>query len=287
MSAQLSESYATLEEKVQARTRDLASAMEQLERANRHKSEFLASMSHELRTPLNAIIGFSDALSEKFFGELNTRQVRYVDHIQASGRHLLALINDILDLSKVEAGRMELELGPMALADVLENGVTMVRERAVRHGISLVLSVDPAVGSIQADERKVKQIVYNLLANAVKFTPDGGRVEVTARQVDGWAEVVVSDTGIGIAPEDQERIFGEFEQVARRSAQAPEGTGLGLALSRRFVELHGGRLWVESQLQVGSRFSFTLPSAQPVEDVHQWAPVVRGITDEEVVARAR
>jgi signal transduction histidine kinase len=210
-----------------------------------------------------------------------------VDHIQASGRHLLALINDILDLSKVEAGRMELELGPMVVADVLENGLTMVRERAVRHGIRLALSVEPAVGSIQADERKVKQIVYNLLANAVKFTPDGGRVEVTAYQVDGWAEVVVSDTGIGIAPEDQERIFGEFEQVARRSAQAPEGTGLGLALSRRFVELHGGRLWVESQLQVGSRFSFTLPSAQPVVDVDQWAPVVRGITDEEVVARAR
>lgn len=249
MSAQLRESYGTLEQKVEARTRDLASAKEQLERANRHKSEFLATMSHELRTPLNAIIGFSDALSEKFFGELNTRQERYVDHIQASGRHLLALINDILDLSTVEAGRMELEPGPIVLADVLEDGLTMVRERAIRHGISLVPSVDPALGSIQADERKVKQIVVNLLTNAVKFTPDGGRVEITARRVDGWVEVVVSDTGIGIAAEDQERIFGEFEQVPVGSAQAPEGTAWGSP--------YPGNSWNCMADGFGSKVSFT------------------------------
>jgi two-component system, NtrC family, sensor kinase len=269
MSAQLADSYATLEHKVETRTRDLASAMQQIERANRHKSEFLASMSHELRTPLNAIIGFSDALSERFFGDLNTRQQRYVGHIQESGRHLLALINDILDLSKVEAGRMELEPGPMLVSDVLENGLTMLRDRAVRHGIELSLNLGQGVGLIDADERKVKQIVFNLVANAVKFTPDGGHVEVCARKFENCIEVAVSDTGIGIALEDQERIFREFEQVTMGSArQAREGTGLGLALTRKLVELHGGRLWVESELQKGSKFCFTLPLHPGSEVVH-------------------
>jgi signal transduction histidine kinase len=288
MSAQLADSYATLEQKVTARTRDLASAKEQLERANRHKSEFLASMSHELRTPLNAIIGFADALSEKYFGDLNTRQERYVGHIQTSGHHLLALINDILDLSKVEAGRMDLEPGPVDVADVLENGLTMVRERAIRHSIELSLSVEQGLGTIEADERKLKQIVFNLLANAVKFTPAGGRVEVTARRVADWLEVAVSDTGSGIAPEDQERIFAEFQQVVHGATQAREGTGLGLSLSKRFVELHGGRLCVQSVLGLGSTFTFTLPvGAARTPSVISGIPNSSESTDEKITAPVR
>ncbi len=232
----------------------------QLETANRHKSQFLASMSHELRTPLNAIIGFSQVLQEQLFGELNARQQRYVQHIGGSGRHLLSLINDILDLSKVEAGRMELELGPVSLCEVLENGMTMLRDRAIRHGIELNLVVDPGIACVEADERKVKQIVFNLLSNAVKFTPDGGRVDVVLHAAVGEpVQISVHDTGPGIAPEDRERIFEEFVQVGRGATTPPEGTGLGLSLVKKFVELHAGRIWVESQPGAGSTFTFTLP----------------------------
>ena len=233
---------------------ELGSLYRDLEAASRHKSEFLASMSHELRTPLNAIIGFSEVLREEMFGPLNERQADYLNDILTSGRHLLSLINDILDLSKIEAGKMELELSTFALPAVLEGGLTMIRERATGHGISLGLDVAPAVGEISGDERKVKQVVFNLLSNAVKFTPDGGRIDLSARVSNGEVEVAVSDTGIGIAPEDQERVFEEFQQAGQR-----EGSGLGLALGRRFVELHGGQLKVESEPGVGSTFRFTLP----------------------------
>ncbi|HEY1295605.1 MAG TPA: ATP-binding protein [Chloroflexota bacterium] len=259
MATQLRELYGTLEQRVEERTHELVQAKEEVEVANRHKSEFLASMSHELRTPLNAIIGFSDALAEQFFGPLNPRQARYVQHIMSSGRHLLALINDILDLSKVEAGRMELELGRFSLPEALESGATMVRERAGQHGIELHVQTDPGVQIIEADERKVKQVIFNLLANAVKFTPDGGHVYVNASRADSWIEVSVRDTGVGVAPEDQARIFDAFQQGDRNVAQPQEGTGLGLTLSRQFVELHGGRLWVESEPGSGSMFRFTLP----------------------------
>jgi signal transduction histidine kinase len=259
MATQLRELYGTLEQRVEERTHELVQAKEEVEVANRHKSEFLASMSHELRTPLNAIIGFSDALAEQFFGPLNPRQARYVQHIMSSGRHLLALINDILDLSKVEAGRMELELGRFSLPEALESGATMVRERAGQHGIELHVQTDPGVQIIEADERKVKQVIFNLLANAVKFTPDGGHVYVNASRADSWIEVSVRDTGVGVAPEDQARIFDAFQQGDRNVAQPQEGTGLGLTLSRQFVELHGGRLWVESEPGSGSTFRFTLP----------------------------
>jgi signal transduction histidine kinase len=262
MGAQLRELYGTLEQRVEERTRELVEAKEQVEVANRHKSEFLASMSHELRTPLNAIIGFSDALAEQFFGPLNPRQARYVQHIMTSGRHLLALINDILDLSKVEAGRMELELCRFSLPEALESGVTMVRERANQHGIELHVGTDPGIQIVEADERKVKQVIFNLLTNAVKFTPDGGHVYVTACRRDSWIEVSVRDTGVGIAHEDQARVFEAFQQADRSAAQPQEGTGLGLTLSRQFVELHGGRLWVESELGKGSTFRFTLPARQ-------------------------
>jgi signal transduction histidine kinase len=230
----------------------------QLETTSQRKSEFLANMSHELRTSLNAIIGFSEVLVEQMFGELNDKQLEYQQDILSSGQHLLSLINDILDLSKVEAGRMELEVSAFPLREALENGLTMLKERAGRHGIALGLEVDPGAELIEADERKVKQIVFNLLSNAVKFTPDGGRVEVSARAVVGEVQVAVRDTGIGIAPEDLERVFDEFRQVGAGEAKA-EGTGLGLALAKNFVELHGGRMWVESEPGRGSTFSFTLP----------------------------
>jgi signal transduction histidine kinase/HAMP domain-containing protein len=235
----------------------------QLEVANRHKSEFLANMSHELRTPLNAIIGFSEVLLERMFGELNDKQAEYLDDIVASGRHLLSLINDILDLSKIEAGRMELDLASFDLRAALDNALTLVRERAVRHRIALRMAVDQRLGQIVADERKVKQILLNLLSNALKFTPEGGQVTLGAELADGSVEISVTDTGIGIAAEDQEAIFEEFRQVGGDYARKREGTGLGLALARKFVELHGGRIWVKSEVGHGSTFTFTLPLRAP------------------------
>jgi signal transduction histidine kinase/DNA-binding response OmpR family regulator len=238
---------------------ELQETNRRLEVASRHKSEFLASMSHELRTPLNAIIGFSEVLVERMFGDLNDKQDEYLRDILSSGRHLLSLINDILDLSKVEAGRMELETGEFSLREALENGLTMVRERAGNHSIALRLEIEPSLDVIVADERKVKQIVFNLLSNAVKFTPDGGRVDLTARRVDGEIWIAVQDTGVGIAPEEQALVFEEFRQAGQSSLQKHEGTGLGLALVKRFVELQGGRIWVESEPGAGSIFTFTLP----------------------------
>jgi signal transduction histidine kinase len=229
----------------------------ELKTASQHKSDFLANMSHELRTPLNAVIGFSEVLQDRLFGDLNDKQAEYVDDIHTSGRHLLSLINDILDLSKIEAGRMELEVTTFALCDVLENAVALTRERATRQGISLRLEVDPSAGAVAGDERKIKQVLFNLLTNALKFTARGGHVEVSARGDGDEVLVSVSDDGIGIAEADQARIFEEFQQLGRSHVQ--EGTGLGLALSRGFVQLHGGRLCVESEPGQGSTFTFTLP----------------------------
>jgi signal transduction histidine kinase len=234
----------------------------QLEVASRHKSEFLANMSHELRTPLNAIIGFTDVMLQEMFGALNAKQKEYLEDVRGSGTHLLTLINDILDLSKIEAGRVELELGEFSFAEAIENALTLVRERAARHGITLAADVSPDVGHVTADERKVKQIVVNLLSNAVKFTPEGGWVGITARCHDDHVEVAVRDTGIGIAPEDQDRVFEEFQQVGKDPDRSREGTGLGLTLAKRFVELHGGRIWVQSEVGKGSTFTFTIPVRQ-------------------------
>jgi two-component system, NtrC family, sensor kinase len=238
---------------------EIADKSRQLEAASQHKSEFLANMSHELRTPLNAIIGFSEVLNERMFGELNDKQAEYLKDIYASGQHLLSLINDILDLSKIEAGRMELEMSDFDLPSAIDNALTLVRERAGRHGIRLGQAIDDRVGLIRGDERKVKQVLLNLLSNALKFTPEGGRIDVRATVNDGMAEISVADTGVGIAPEDQEAIFEEFRQVGTADKKV-EGTGLGLALSRKFIELHGGRIWVQSQPGKGSTFSFTLPA---------------------------
>jgi len=238
--------------------REIEDKSRQIATASRHKSEFLANMSHELRTPLNAIIGFSEVLAERMFGEINAKQAEYLADILESGRHLLALINDILDLSKIEAGRMELEPNDFDLRAVIENTLILVRERAHRHGITLGCTVDERLGVIHADERKVKQVLLNLLSNALKFTPEGGQVEVRASVRDGEAEIAVSDTGVGIAPADQAMVFEEFRQVGA-AAKKVEGTGLGLAISRKFIQLHGGRIWVASQLGTGSTFTFTLP----------------------------
>jgi signal transduction histidine kinase len=237
---------------------EIADKSRQLEAASQHKSEFLANMSHELRTPLNAIIGFSEVLAQGMFGAINDKQTEYLNDILESGRHLLSLINDILDLSKIEAGRMELEPAEFDLPQAIQNALTLVRERALRRGIALHHVIDDRVAEIRADERKIKQVLLNLLSNAIKFTPEGGRIEMRATPADGTIEVSVTDTGVGIAPEDQETVFEEFRQVGTADKKA-EGTGLGLALSRKFIELHGGRIWVTSQVGVGSTFTFTLP----------------------------
>jgi signal transduction histidine kinase len=234
----------------------------ELETASRHKSEFLANMSHELRTPLNAIIGFSQVLRQRLFGEINEKQDEYLDDILSSGNHLLSLINDVLDLSKVEAGQVELEVAPFSLREVLERGVVMVRERAVNNGVHLSLELAPDVDVLRGDERRLRQVVFNLLSNAVKFTPAGGSVNVSTARVEHEVYVSVTDTGPGIALADQERIFDEFQQTDV-GVQHGEGTGLGLALSKRLVELHGGRIWVESALGRGSSFVVAMPSEEP------------------------
>ncbi len=235
----------------------------QLEVANKHKSEFLANMSHELRTPLNAIIGFSEVLSEKMFGDVNEKQLEYLQDIHSSGHHLLTLINDILDLSKIEAGRMELELSSFDLEMLLDNSLTLVRERAARNGLVLALDVEAGVEEWVADARKIKQVVINLLSNAVKFTPAGGKVTLRARRVGestGEAiEISVIDTGVGIASDQQALVFEEFRQASGDYLRKAEGTGLGLALARRFVELHGGTIRVQSAPGQGSTFTFVLP----------------------------
>ena len=231
----------------------------QLEQANQHKSEFLANMSHELRTPLNAIIGFSEVLSDKMFGEVNDKQLEYLNDIHSSGHHLLTLINDILDLSKIEAGRMEMDLSQFNLPLLLDNTTTLVRERALRQGLTLTLEVDDSLGDWVADQRKLKQVLINLLSNAVKFTPAGGRVTLRARSLERGVEIAVADNGVGIAPDQQTLVFEEFRQAGGDYLRKTEGTGLGLALAKRFVELHGGTIRLESAPGQGSTFAFILP----------------------------
>ena len=266
MASQLKQSYAGLERKVEERTLELSASLEQqtaimvqLEVANQHKSEFLANMSHELRTPLNAIIGFSEVLGEEMFGDVNPKQAEYLDDINSSGKHLLALINDILDLSKIEAGKMDLELSPLDMETALGDAMTLLRDRATRSSVVLELQCPEPIGTWIADVRKFKQIMVNLLSNAVKFTPSGGRVTVRAERLAGEVRIAVSDTGIGIRPEDQVLVFEAFRQATGDHLQKSEGTGLGLALARRFVELHGGRLSLQSEPGHGSTFTFNLP----------------------------
>jgi signal transduction histidine kinase len=265
MAASLQASVQGLEQKVEERTGELQQVLaelsrkgRQLEVASQHKSEFLANMSHELRTPLNAIIGFSQVLRQRLFGPINEKQEEYLDDILSSGNHLLSLINDVLDLSKVEAGQVELEVASLSLREALERGLVMVREPATKHGVRLSLELAPGVDLVEGDERRLRQVIFNLLSNAVKFTPGGGEVVVATSSRDHEVLISVTDTGPGIPLEDHERIFEEFQQTDVGVRQR-EGTGLGLALSKRLVELHGGRIWVESEPGHGSRFVFTLP----------------------------
>ncbi len=231
----------------------------ELEEASRHKSEFLANMSHELRTPLNAILGFSQVLRDEMFGGVNDKQAEYLDDILSSGQHLLSLINDVLDLSKVEAVQVELDVRPFSLREAVEGGVVVVREQASEDGIQVSFAADPDADMVEGDERRIKQVILNLLSNAVKFTPAGGKVDVSTTRVNGEVRISVTDTGPGIAASDRDRIFDEFQQTDAGVEQG-EGTGLGLALSRRFVELHGGRIWVDTEPDAGSTFVFTLPA---------------------------
>ena len=287
---------------MQVHQQELAETNDRLTEASKAKSDFLANMSHELRTPLNSIIGFSEVLQDELFGALNPKQKEYVQYIASSGSHLLRLINDILDLAKVESGKMELELTRFSLDEALELSFTMLKEKALKHGIALSLEVEPeAQAEVVLDERKFKQIMYNLLSNAVKFTPSGGRVTVSVRRLTpaqspmapgttaktDWLEICVADTGIGIQAEDMDRLFQEFTQLAPVYTKTHEGTGLGLALTKRLVELHGGRVWAESEPghgqplllhdPQGSRrpdlapFSRPPPSPQPQDKMKGWS----------------
>jgi signal transduction histidine kinase len=253
---------------------ELRSAREKAEISNRTKSEFLANMSHELRTPLNHIIGFTELVSTGIAGEVNEQQKDFLKDVIQSSHHLLSLVNDILDLAKVESGKLKLELTDVDLRSLLENSMVMVKEKAMKHGIALAVEVDEIPDTIRADERKLKQIVYNLLSNAAKFTPDGGRIALTATSWDDvktdspapggdpgrFIRISVSDNGLGLNPEDLERVFQPFEQAAAPGHPKVQGTGLGLSLTRQLVELHGGRIWAESAgLQKGATFRFILP----------------------------
>jgi signal transduction histidine kinase len=230
--------------------------------ANQTKSDFLASMSHELRTPLNAIIGFSQLLQEQYFGTLNNKQAEYVTDILDSGKHLLSLISDILDLSKVEAGKMELDVSVVKIANLLQNSLVMIKEKASVHNLNIEvqIAVDIQGLEIVCDERRLKQVMFNLLSNAGKFTPDSGTIQVAAERKGSELIISVSDTGIGVTPQEKKRLFQAFYQASGGIKDKTPGTGLGLAITRSIVEKHGGRIWVESEgLNKGSRFTFTLP----------------------------
>ena len=266
-----------LDQVLQEKNIELENARSVAEKTNLTKSDFLANMSHELRTPLNSVIGFSEVLQDQLFGSINEKQQEYVNNILTSGRHLLSLINDILDLSKVESGKMDLELSSFLLRESLDASIMMLREKALKGGIELHLDLAPeADAAIMADQRKFKQILFNLLSNAVKFTPAGGTVNVSAVRDGSSIEITVADTGIGIRREDIPKLFQEFTQLESAYTKGFEGTGLGLALTRHLVELHGGRIWVKSEFGKGSRFSFTIPLTQAMakESTPDWPPPV-------------
>jgi signal transduction histidine kinase len=236
---------------------------EQAEAANRAKSQFLANMSHELRTPLNAILGFSEIISSRIFAKDDERTVEYANLVHSSGKHLLALINDILDLAKIEAGRWQLQEAELSLHAVATDALQQVMWRAQNDKIALENTVDPRLETVFADERSIKQILLNLLSNAVKFTPEYGTVKIFARRLaDGGMLVGVSDTGIGIAAEDQAKVFDSFGQGKHDVAIADKGTGLGLTIVKGLAEAHGGTVRLESEVGVGTTVSLRLPAAR-------------------------
>jgi signal transduction histidine kinase len=238
--------------------REIENKSRQVETASRHKSQFLANMSHELRTPLNAILGYTELIADKIYGEVPERMQEVLGRVDKSGRHLLGLINDILDLSKIEAGQLTLALSDYSMADVVQSVAVSVEALAREKKLELAVTVDPDLPLGRGDQRRLTQVVLNLVGNALKFT-DAGRVAVRASRAGEAFLVEVADTGPGIAPEDQAKIFEEFQQAESTTARAKGGTGLGLAIARRIVEMHGGRMWVESTLGRGSTFTFTVP----------------------------
>ncbi|HMK66244.1 MAG TPA: ATP-binding protein [Thermodesulfobacteriota bacterium] len=261
---ELAQANQTLKVEIQERKeaqREAVRAKEIAENANRAKSEFLANMSHELRTPLNHILGFTELVLGKAFGDLNSTQEEYLNDVLNSGKHLLSLINDILDLAKVEAGRMDLELEEVDIRGLVATSLKMVQEKAFKHRIALKANLENFSRWVRIDERKLRQVLYNLLGNALKFTPDGGEVRITGELADGsFLKIMVKDTGVGIDPDDLERIFLPFEQGDNSSKRSYQGTGLGLTLTRRFVELLGGKIWAESEGKgKGSTFSLEIP----------------------------
>ena len=265
-----------LEKTVKERTAQLLKAKVAADVANKAKSEFLANMSHELRTPLNHIIGFTELVLDKDFGDLNKKQEEYLNDVHQSSHHLLSLINDILDLSKVEAGKLELAPSQVKIRKLLENSLTMVKEKAFKHNIRLTINLDGIPNTIVADERSIKQVMYNLLSNAVKFTPDKGSVSIVAQMlkpdeetnqtlvdvIGRYIKVSITDTGIGISPDNLSRVFDPFEQIQSSINRKYNGTGLGLSLTKRLIKMHNGQIWVESQGEGhGSTFHFIIPES--------------------------
>jgi signal transduction histidine kinase len=258
MAAQLQESYADLERKVADRTQALATANEKLDEASRHKSQFLANMSHELRTPLNGILGLTEMIQDGIYGDVPERIRSALEDVQASGRHLLGLINDVLDLSKIEAGRVTLSLHDYSMQEVVQAVSTAMQPLAAAKNLTLKVTISPDLPPGKGDQRRIAQVLMNLVGNAIKFA-EAGEVRVEVESANGSFSLSVSDTGPGIAPADQERIFEEFQQVDGSSSRSKGGTGLGLTIAKRIVEMHGGRIWVESKPGMGSTFTFMLP----------------------------
>jgi signal transduction histidine kinase len=265
MTVALREAYTTLETKVIERTQALGVANQKMDEANRHKSAFLANMSHEFRTPLNAIIGFSEVLLDPSLKVTEEERKQFLTDVATSGKHLLKMINEILDLSKIEAGRMELQVEPASLLEVLDEIQNTMRHLAAKKSIELRVYTDGGIALLSMDTARIKQVLLNLVGNAVKFTPEGGQVWVRTDAADGVVRVEVGDTGPGIPVEEHEGIFQEFRQLKMNgSMDKLAGTGLGLALAKKFVEMHGGKVWVESEMGKGSRFFFTLPISNSV-----------------------
>lgn len=284
--ARLERAQAELDAKVAERTAALQVSNLDLARSSQAKSEFLARMSHDLRQPLNAIVGFTDLLLMAEGEPLSVKQRRHLGHVAAASRQLLGLVNDLLDLSRVEAGRLEIQPEPCDVAALLEETLALFRTQAQNGRLSLVLEIDSPLSDLLADKVRVQQVLHNLLANAFKFTPEGGLITVKAQQVGLQLEVAVRDTGVGIALEDQRRIFEAYEQAGSRDGQQ-KGVGLGLAIAKRLVELHGGRIWVESAPGKGSTFTFRLPGACQVDAghvAHDTAPLVLVVEDDMVAA---